>query len=631
MSTESGSSSGIRVLIAEDEVPLREALSDLLTDEPGMELVAAVGDAAQAAAEAERTQPDVAVLDVRMPHGGGARAAPAIRSVSPDTRIIALSAYEDRATVLEMMSNGAVSYLTKGTSPEEVLEAIRRAARGQSSMPADVMAAVVEDLVHGAAERRDRLAALGRSEAMFRALLDSSPDAIISIDDEGRIALVNSQTVDLFGYERDELLGGSVELLLADRFHGRYIEHRDEYLADTATRPTGVGVELAGCRKNGTEFPVDLSLSSIDTAEGRLLTARVRDITEQSRAKEVRRKSEERFAALLESAPDGVVIVDDTGSVVLVNRQTERLFGYDRNEVVGQPVEILLPERFRERHVTHRGHYFRDPRTRPMGADLEVAGRRKDGTEFPVDISLSAIETDEGRLGTAFIRDISTRREHAELARDLAQRRALLGHFVKASEEERRRIAGDIHDDSIQAITAAGMRLQILRRRLDDPEDLKLLSDLEDVIQLSISRLRHLLFELRPPALDNEGLAAALGMCVDEVQGENGTQFGLRNELRSEPSAERRVILFRIGQEALTNARKHSKAHSVEVTLAERDGGHFVRVADDGVGFSSRAEDPQPGHLGLVAMRERAELAGGRLRISTSPGGGTSVEAWVPA
>ena len=631
MNAEGGSPAAIRVLIAEDEAPLREALGDLLTDEPGMELVAAVGDAAQAAAEAERTKPDVAMLDVRMPHGGGARAAQAIRSVSPNTRIIALSAYEDRTTVLEMLSNGAASYLTKGTSPEEVLEAIRRAARGQSSMPADVMAAVVEDLVHGAAERRDRLAALGRSEAMFRALLDSSPDAIISIDDEGRIALVNSQTVDLFGYERDELLGGSVELLLPDRFHGRYIEHRDEYLADTATRPTGVGVELAGRRKNGTEFPVDLSLSSIDTAEGRLLTARVRDITEQSRAKEVRRKSEERFAALLESAPDGVVIVDDSGSVVLVNRQTERLFGYDRHEVVGQPMEILLPERFRERHPAHRETYFRDPRTRSMGADLELAGRRKDGTEFPVDITLSSIETDEGRLGTAFIRDISTRREHAELARDLAQRRALLGHFVKASEEERHRIAGDIHDDSIQAITAAGMRLQILRRRLEDPEDLRLLSDLEDVIQLSISRLRHLLFELRPPALDNEGLAAALGMCVDEVQGENGTQFGLRNDLRTEPSAERRVILFRIGQEALTNARKHAKAQSVDVILAERDGGHLVRVADDGVGFSSRAEDPQPGHLGLVGMRERAELAGGRLRIETAPGIGTSVEAWVPA
>jgi PAS domain S-box-containing protein len=631
VSTEGASSSAIRVLIAEDEAPLRDALADLLTDEPGMELVAAVGDADQAAAEAERTQPDVAMLDVRMAQGGGPHAAAQIRSVSPGTQIIALSAYEDRTTVLEMLSSGAVSYLTKGTPPAEVIEAIRRAARGQSSMSAGVMAAVVEDLVHGAAERRDRLAALRRSESMFRALLESSPDAIVNIDDEGKIALVNSQTAELFGYERDELLGGSLELLLPDRFRGRYVAHRQEHLANTAIRPTGIGIDLVGRRKNGTEFPVEIRLSSIDTADGRLLTARVRDITDQSRAKEVRRRSEERFADLLESAPDAVVIIDERGSVVLVNQQTERLFGYDREEVVGQPIEILLPERFRERHLAHRGTYFRDPRTRPMGAELELAGRRKDGTEFPVDISLSAIETDEGRLGTAFIRDISARREHAELERDLAQRRAILGHFVKTSEEERRRIAGDIHDDSIQAITAAGMRLQILRRRLEDPEDLRLLSDLEDVIQLSISRLRHLLFELRPPALDNEGLAAALAMCVEEVQGENGTRFGIRNDLHSEPSAERRVILFRIGQEALTNARKHANAKSVDVILAERDGGHLVCVADDGVGFSARAEDPQPGHLGLVAMRERAQLAGGRLRIETSPGGGTTVEAWVPA
>ena len=125
-----------------------------------------------------------------------------------------------------------------------------------------------------------------------------------------------------------------------------------------------------------------------------------------------------------------------------------------------------------------------------------------------MDISPSAIEAGEGQLLTAFIRDITERQAAADLQRSLAERRALLEHLVSAGEEERERIASDIHDDSIQVITAAGIRLQMLRRELDDPKQLDLLADLEETIQLSISRLRHLLFELRPPALDREGRAA---------------------------------------------------------------------------------------------------------------------------
>lgn len=604
----------IRVLLGEDERPLRDALDDLLGGEPGIEVVASVGDAEAAASEAARTRPDVAVIDVRMPNGGGPQAAAQITAVSPATRIVALSAYEDRATVLEMLGHGAVSYLTKGTTPNEIVEAIRRAARGQSSFAAHVMADVVEDLVQRAAERRESLAELRRSEQMLRALFDSSPDAIVTFDKAGRIALVSEQTSQLFGYHRVELVGMPVEALLPEGPRER--------------QP--MGAERTGRRKDGSEFPVDISLSSIDTGDERLLTARVRDITEQSRAQDVRRRSEERFVALLESAPDAVVIVDEARHLVLVNRQTEVLFGYARAELVGQPIEIIFPERFREGHGGPRATFFPDPRTPPTSTSPGLVGRRKDGTEFPIEVSLSAIETDEGRLGTAFVRDISGRREQADLERDLAQRRELLGHFVKTSEEERRRIAGNIHDDSIQAITAAGMRLQILRRRLDKPEQIELLSDLEETIQISISRLRHLLFELRPPALDNEGLAAAVAMCMDDAQGEDGTRFRLVNRLLSEPSSERRVILFRIGQEALANARKHARATTVDMTLEEIDGGYLLRVADDGVGFSADNIEPRRGHLGLISMRERAELAGGALRIDATPGGGTRVEAWVP-
>jgi signal transduction histidine kinase len=201
---------------------------------------------------------------------------------------------------------------------------------------------------------------------------------------------------------------------------------------------------------------------------------------------------------------------------------------------------------------------------------------------------------------------------------------------VGAGEEERGRIAGAIHDDSIQAITAAGMRLQILRRSLDDPEHLQLLDELEETIQLSIARLRHLLFELHPPALDTDGLSAALEMYIEETQRAGPTKHTLEDKLRVQPSLQVRTILYRIVQELLVNVRSHAQAENAIVLLEDRDYGYRVKVSDDGVGFQPEELQPVPGHLGLTAMQERASLAGGWLRIDSAPGKGTTVEFWIP-
>jgi PAS domain S-box-containing protein len=493
------------------------------------------------------------------------------------------------------------------------------------------MAGVIEALFRDIDERRQAEDILRRDEEKFRSLLESAPDGVVIVDAAGRIALVNEQTERMFGYERGELLGRKIELLLPERFRERHADHRSGYIADPRTRPMGVGLELAGRHKDGSEFPVDISLSAIETEEGLLATAFVRDIRERQIAKELHVRSEQRFASLLESAPDAVVITDSEGTIMLVNAQTESLFGYPRDELLGHEVEILLPETVRNRHVTHRLGYLADPRTRPMGIGLELAGKRKDGSEFPVDISLSAIETGEGRLLTAFVRDITERQRAADLQRSLAERRALLEHLVSAGEEERQRISSDIHDDSIQAMTAAGLRLQLLRRELQEPEQLDLLSNLEETIELAISRLRHLLFELRPPALDREGLGVALDMYIEESRDQTPTVYRLEDKLRLQPNEEIRIILYRVAQEALTNIRKHAQAKEAAVLLAQQDGGFLVRITDDGVGFSPQETLPAPGHLGLAAMRERAELAGGAIRIESEPKTGTVVECWIPS
>ena len=212
------------------------------------------------------------------------------------------------------------------------------------------------------------------------------------------------------------------------------------------------------------------------------------------------------------------------------------------------------------------------------------------------------------------------------------ERKRLVAHLTQAQEQERGRIASDIHDDSIQAMTAVGIRLETVRRRLTEPEQLRVLEELEETVVLSIARLRHLLFELRPPVLDREGLAPAVRVYLDELSKETGLAYEIDNRLMVEPTEDTRRILYRITQEALTNVRKHARARQVTVALDEEEHGFRVRVRDDGQGFSmDNREEQAPGHLGFTAMRERAELAGGWWRVASAPREGTTVEFWLPS
>jgi PAS domain S-box-containing protein len=328
-----------------------------------------------------------------------------------------------------------------------------------------------------------------RREFESSGLLEAAPDAIVGVGTDGTILFVNAQAERLFGYDREELLGQPIELLVPEDAREPHPEHRQRYLTDARPRSMGAGMRLAGRRKDGSQFPAEISLSSINTTDGLVTAAAVRDVSDRVRA-------EAKFRGLLEAAPDAIVGVAPDGLISLVNAQTERLFGYHRDELIGQPVEILIPAGARDRHPGHRGRYLANAEQRPMGAGMELVARRKDGTEFPCEISLSSIETEDGLLVSASVRDVTERRRAVEVQSRLAS-------IVQSSHDA---IMGKTLDgvitswnpgaERLYGYTAAEMvgenaeRLFPVGRRANETKILSLIAAGERIEQYQTERLR---------------------------------------------------------------------------------------------------------------------------------------------
>jgi PAS domain S-box-containing protein len=293
-----------------------------------------------------------------------------------------------------------------------------------------------------------------KNSELFRQLLDTAPDAMIVVGERGVIELVNIQTEMMFGYARDELVGQPVEVLIPERFREGHFGHRTAYMRAPKSRPMGSGLELFGRRKDGSEFAIEISLSPLQTETGLLVSGAIRDVSQ-------RRRAEQKFRALLESAPDAMVIVNLEGRIVLINRQTERVFGYSRAELLEQPVEILVPRRFRAQHHLHRESYAGQPKARGMGSGLELYGVRKDGSEFPVEISLSPLETEDGTLITSTIRDVTERKLAENTARLAGDR------LLSAVESIQGMLA--LYDDQDRLVLCNSAARELLARSVDGP------------------------------------------------------------------------------------------------------------------------------------------------------------------
>ena len=239
------------------------------------------------------------------------------------------------------------------------------------------------------------------------AQLEAAAGAILMIDRSGIIRSANQKAEALFGCGEGDLTGKSIEQLVPERYRGGHEGLRRGFFADPEARPMGVGRELFGLRRDGSEVPIEIGLNPIHTDEGVFVLANIIDITE-------RRRAEEQFRVVVEASPNVILMVNSEGRITLVNNQTEKLFGYTRGELIGQRMEMLTPERYRREHPQLRSSFFLHPSTRAMGAGRDLYGRRKDGTEVPIEIGLNPINTSDGMYVLASIIDISERKRREE-------------------------------------------------------------------------------------------------------------------------------------------------------------------------------------------------------------------------
>jgi PAS domain S-box-containing protein len=473
--------------------------------------------------------------------------------------------------------------------------------------------------------------ALREDERHHRALVESSADGIVIVTGAA-VVFVNKAFLTLHGLTDASQALGRIDQLILPEDKERVMEwifarQRGESLSNT--------YEYRIRRPDGEIRTVQTVLTTITYKGQPAEMGVIRDITETKLTETALRASEQLLAGILETAAEAIISIDEAHRITMFNQGAERIFGYSAKEMVGKPLDLLLPERFREVHRQHVRNFAAAPeKARRIAEGLQVFGCRKDGSEFPAEASISKLNLRDGTMFTVIFWDITERKEaEKELKKSREELRGLAARLQQAREEERSRLARAIHDELSGALSALNMELSLLPGRVT--QDLHQLlaqkaSSMSELIDRMQERVREIATELRPAVLDQLGLIAAIEWQSQQFQRRSGIQCEVALPDEEIPlDRERSTAVFRIFQEALTNIALHAQASKATINVKKEDGSLILEVEDNGKGIQ-QSEIFDVKSLGLLGMRERALAFGGELQISGAPRQGTLVKLKMP-
>jgi len=491
------------------------------------------------------------------------------------------------------------------------------------------------------AEAAQRDSEAKESGAKFRGLLEAAPDAMIVVNERGEIVLVNLQAEKQFGYRRDELLGKMVNSIVPRGFAERLVADGLRSAEDALAQQIGTGIELTARRKDGSEFPIEIMLSPLRSTEGILVTAAIRNISVRKDAEAHLVQMENKYRGLLEAAPDAMVVVNQAGKIVLLNLQAETQFGYRRDELLGQKMSNIVPSGFPERLVADSLRSAEDALAQQIGTGIELTARRKDGSEFPIEIMLSPLKSADGVLVTAAIRDITARKNsEAQLLEKVKE--------LNRSNEELQQFAYIASHDLQEPLRMVASYTALLARRYKG----KLDSDADDFIAFAVdgaSRMQLLIRDLlaysrvgsKGKELVDTSSAEALQHAIHNLRGaiEGSSALVTHDALPSVMADE--MQLTQLFQNLVGNAIKYRRAGvpRVHITAVPNDANKWMfSVQDNGLGIESqffekifgvfqrlhKREEFDGTGIGLAICKKIVERHGGTISVESTFGEGST-------